>query len=171
MVSHARRSRPAIQRDHALQRARTPRPEDDLLDLQRLAGNEAVANLVQRAPRDRPASTDAPGARRKKPPAKEKGPPAKTAEDIRARVVKYEVVKGEGLIGIASGTDQGVKVGMTGSLIAANDTESADFVIERVAGGISYARIRATQDQVNSNPYVVIKASQFEDVNLGDKEF
>jgi hypothetical protein len=35
----------------------------DLLDLQRLAGNEAVAHLVQRAPGDRPASTDARGAR------------------------------------------------------------------------------------------------------------
>jgi hypothetical protein len=170
MDSHARRSRHAIQRAQTLQRAKPPRPEDDLLDLQRLAGNEAVAHLVQRAPRDRPASTDAPGARRKKPP-KGKGPPAKTAEDIRARVVKYEVVKGEGMIGIASGVDQGVKVGMTGSLLAANGSESADFVIDQVVGGISYAHIKATQDQVNSNPYVIIKASQFEDVDLTDKEF
>jgi hypothetical protein len=52
------------------------RPENvnaHLLSLQRSYGNAAVAGVVQRKPRDRPASTDAPGYKGKKvaPPKKE----------------------------------------------------------------------------------------------------
>src|SRR3970282_2275612 len=103
-------------------------------------------------------------------PAKGKAPPPKKAGDIRARIIKYETVKGEGVITIAAGTEQGVKVGMSGSLLDKDGGEVADFVIEKV-GGPAGAHVKATQDQVGANPYVIIKASQFEDVDLRGKEF
>jgi hypothetical protein len=49
------------------------RPENvnaHLLSLQRNYGNAAVAGVVQRKPKDRPASTDAPGHKGKKAPPK-----------------------------------------------------------------------------------------------------
>lgn len=159
-ATHARADTPAEGRD------------DYLLDLQRRFGNAAVTTLVQRAPKDRPATTDAPGRRRKpKKDGSKKEPPKKAAADIRARIIKIETDKGESLITIASGTDQGVKVGMAGSLIKADGTEVADFVIERAGGGVSWAHIKATQDQVNANPNVIIKASKFEDESQAGKEF
>jgi hypothetical protein len=160
--------RPATARGRHVQRRPDQAPQEPLLDLQRQVGNQAFTLLVQRAPGDRPAPTDAPGKRKPKPP--KKSPPAKKAEDIRARIIKYETLKGEGVITIAAGTDQGVKVGMAGSLLGKDGAEVADFVIEKV-GGTSVAHIKATQDQVSANPYVIIKASQFEDVDLTGKEF
>jgi hypothetical protein len=147
--------------------------EDYLLDLQRRFGNAAVTTLVQRAPRNRPASTDAPG-RRPKPKKRggsTKAPPKKAAADIRARVIKFETDKGESLITIASGLDQGVKVGMDGSLVKPNGTEVADFVIEKAQAGVSWAHVKATHDQVNENPNVLIKASKFVSESQAGKEF
>ena len=143
--------------------------EDYLLDLQRRFGNSAVTTLVQRAPKDRPATTDAPGRRAPKGGSK-KAPPKKAAADIRARVIKFEVDKGEGLITISSGQDQGVKVGMSGSLLKEDGTEYADFTIEKVTG-VSLAHVKASQDQVNANPNVIIKASKFADESQAGKEF
>jgi len=102
-----------------------------------------VTLLVQRAPKDRPTSTDAPGRRR--PPNKKEAPPKKAAADLRARVIRYAIVNGEGLITIASGTDQGVRVGMSGSLVKSDGTEYADFTIEKVTGGTSMAYVKATR--------------------------
>ena len=76
-----------------------------------------------------------------------------------------------GLITISSGTDQGVQVGMRGSLVKSDGTEYADFEIEKAAGGVSSAHVTATQDQVGANPYVVIKASKFVSESLARKEF
>lgn len=137
-----------------------------LLQLQRAAGNQAVTALVQRAPRDRPAPTDAPGAKRKpKKPA-----PKKAVADIRARVIGYRVQDGQALITISAGSEHGVKVGMAGSLLA-DGKEYADFVVEKVSGGTCLAGVKATQDQVSANPSVIIKASKFTEEDLSDKEF
>jgi hypothetical protein len=130
-----------------------------------------VTLLVQRAPRERPAPTDAPGA--KKAPGKRSKPEApKKAADIRSRVVKYEIDAGVGLITISAGADQGVKVGMSGSLTKADGTEYGDdFTVEKAAGGMSSAHVKATQDEVSANPYVIIKASKFREESLAGKEF
>lgn len=166
--------RPASKRTTQARDAGSPEGREDyLLDLQRRFGNAAVTTLVQRAPKDRPASTDAPGRRPK--PKKGRGttkaPPKKAAADIRARVIKLEIDKGEALITIASGQDQGVKVGMDGSLVKPNGTEVADFIIEKAAGGVSWAHVKATLDQVRENPSVLIKASKFVSESQAGKEF
>lgn len=166
--------RPASKRSTNVRDSSSAEGRDDyLLDLQRRFGNAAVTTLVQRAPRDRPASTDAPGRSRKpkKRGGSTKAPPKKAAADIRARVIKFDTDKGESLITIASGQDQGVKVGMDGSLVKANGTEVADFVIEKAAGGVSWAHVKATHDQVNANPNVLIKASKFVSESMAGKEF
>jgi hypothetical protein len=160
--------RPATARGRHVQRRPAQAPQDPLLDLQRQVGNQAFTLLVQRAPGDRPAPTDAPGKRKPKPP--KQSPPAKKAEDIRARVIGFSTDKEGGVITIAAGADQGVKVGMSGSLLNKDGAEYADFIIEKV-GGTSVAHVKATQDQVSAYPYVIIKASKFEDVDISDKEF
>ena len=148
---------------------RTPEVPHVRLDaLQRTSGNAAVTNLLQRAPRERAASTDAPGARHHgSKPAPKKAPPA----DVHARVIKYDIDQDEGLITIASGPDQGVEVGMSGSLLLANGSEYADFTIEQASGRVSHAHVHATSDQVNANPMVVIKASTFAPESMEGKEF
>jgi hypothetical protein len=134
-----------------------------LLDLQRSSGNAAVARLLQRAP-DRPASTDAPGQSGSGSAA-----PKKAAADIHARVLKYEVDQGVGLITIGSGPDQGVQVGMSGSLLRPNGQEYADFTIESASGRVSTAHVHATADEVNANSDVVIKPASLE--SQAGKEF
>jgi hypothetical protein len=148
MIGHVHARERATRRStkgvRALGRAPAERLADDLFrSLQRSVGNRAVTLLVQRAPKDRPTSTDAPGRRR--PPNRKEAPPKKAAADIRARVIRYAIVNGEGLITIASGTDQGVRVGMSGSLVKSDDTEYADFTIEKVTGGTSMAYVKATR--------------------------
>lgn len=125
-----------------------------------------MAALVQRAPKDRPAPTDAPGTKRKpKKPA-----PKKAVADIRARVIGYRVQDGQALITISAGSEHGVRVGMAGSLLA-DGKEYADFVVEKVSGGTCLAGVKATQDQVSANPSAIIKASKFTEEDLSDKEF
>jgi len=139
-----------------------------LLDLQRAAGNQAVAGLVQRAPMDAPGSTDAPGTHPK--PAKP-APTQKAPSDVRARVIGFQMDKGQALITISAGSEQGVKAGMNGSLLEADGKEYADFMVEEVKGGTCKAHVKATQDQVSANPSVIIKASKFTDQDLSDKQF
>ncbi|HEY4348883.1 MAG TPA: hypothetical protein VGM80_14970 [Gaiellaceae bacterium] len=136
--------------------------EEHLLGLQQRVGNAAVARLVQRAPKDRPASTDAPGH--------EHDAPKKAAADVHARVIKYDIDQGQGLITIGSGPDQGVQVGMSGSLILDDGHEYADFTVETAEGRVSRAHVQATMDMVNRGPNVVIKAASFAKENEG-KEF
>jgi hypothetical protein len=143
------------------------RPQETLLDLQQMSGNAGIARLLQR--KDRPASTDVAdteggGKHGDKPP------PAKAVADIHARVIKYDIDDGKTLITIASGLDQGVKVGMSGSLVQPNGKEIADFTIEQSEGRISKAHVQAIPDQVRAAEGVVIKASSFHDENAG-KEF
>jgi hypothetical protein len=147
--------------------------QNPLLELQRTAGNQAVSQLVQRAPMDAavpldaPATTDAPGAK----PKPAKPAPNKAVSDIKARVIGLQVDQGQLVITISAGTEQGVKVGMAGSLVEADGKEYADFTIEKAGGGTAIAHVKATQDQVSKNPGVVIKASKFSEPDLGDKQF
>jgi hypothetical protein len=159
-------ARPRVQRS-------ADEPQDDLLDLQRRFGNTAVTELVQRAPRDRPASTDiadvAGGAKHRGHPAE---PPAKQpTADIHARVIKIDIDEGGTRITIASGPDQGVQVGMSGSLVTSKGREVADFAIESAEGRVSIAHLQATFDQVRADPQVVIKASSFAGESQAGKEF
>jgi hypothetical protein len=132
----------------------TGAPESQVLELQRHSGNAAVARLLQRAPHDGPASTDAPGATASAP-----GPaPKKVTEDIHARVIAYSVDEGRGKITIGSGPDQGVQVGMTGTLLNGSK-EVADFTIEEAKGRVSWAHVQSTQDQMGTDANVIIKAS------------
>ncbi len=125
-------------------------PQDQLLDLQRQAGNAAVTGLLQRAPSEGPASTDiadvADGAAAKGATA-----------DIHARVLKYDVVHGQVRITIGSGPDQGVEVGMAGSLLV--PTGDVDFVVETASGRISTAYVHATPDDVNASTGVIMNPS------------
>ena len=144
-------------------------PQDDLLELQRRFGNTAVTELVQRAPRDPPASTDiadvAGGAKHRGHPAKQ------PTADIHARVIKIDIDEGGTRITIASGPDQGVQVGMSGSLVTSKGREVADFAIESAEGRVSIAHLQATFDQVRADPQVVIKASSFAGESQAGKEF
>ena len=161
--------------DQGTSRARIQRsadqPQDDLLDLQRRFGNTAVTELVQRAPRDRPASTDIADVGGAKHGGLAEPPAKKPTEDIHARVIKFDIDDGMGRITIASGPDQGVQVGMSGSLVTSKGTEYADFVIESAEGRISIAHAQVNLDQVSANPQVVIKASSFSGESQAGKEF
>jgi hypothetical protein len=128
-----------------------------LVELQRAAGNAALARLIQR--KDAPASTDAPGAHPGhggKLPEKQK-----PAADIHARVLKFELDQGMALVTLSAGSAQGVQDGMPGSMLEESGKEWVDFTVEGTAGGMCKARFKATQDQVNRSPNAVIKASQF----------
>jgi hypothetical protein len=140
--------------------------EAELLDLQRRAGNAAVTTMVQRDPKDRPASTDNPGAKKK--PAKEA--PRKAAADITARVLKFEIDSKQALITLSVGSEGGVKLGMAGSLLE-KGKEYADFTIDHVSGGSSKAHLSVTQDQVSRGPTAIIKASKFKEESQAGKEF
>ena len=140
-------------------------PRNRVHDHQHVSGNRAIARLHQR--KDGPASTDvADTAGHKHGP---KAPPKKV-EDIHARVIKYEIDDGKTLSTIASGPDQGVKVGMSGSLLSPSGKEVVDFTIEQAEGRVSKAHVEAIPDQVRANSDVIIKASTFHDENEG-KEF
>jgi hypothetical protein len=130
-------------------------------------GNQAVGLLVQRAPKDRPAPTDAPGSH----PKPAKPAPKKAASDIRARVIRFDIDDGKSRITMSAGSEQGVKVGMAGSLLEAGDKEYEDFTVEKLDGGTSSAHVKATQDQVSANPRVIIKASKFAEEDLSDKSY
>src|SRR5689334_7329082 len=122
-------ARPRVQRSEE-------QPQDRLLQLQRSSGNSAVSELVQRRPRA--ASTDAPWAK-KQPKA-----PVKKAEDVHARIIKFDVDEAGNQITIASGPDQGIEVGMEGSLVSDSGREIEDFVIETASGRVSTTHVRAT---------------------------
>ncbi len=153
----------------ARRRARThavgEEPRHQILDLQRQVGNAAVARLIQRTPKERPAPTDAPWVKKRKPKPK----PSKKAVDIKARVIKADIVEGKVLITIGSGPEQGVQVGMSGALISEKGVELKSFWIEKAEGATSKAFIDTILDEVRRNPMVVIKASTF--VSMEDKEF
>jgi hypothetical protein len=155
------RSHERLQREPSDEAIR-PHPPDErrdaVLELQRASGNLAVTRLLQR--RDRPASTDAPGAH-KDPGHHGKEPPKKAAADIHARVIKVDIDEGKTRVTIASGTEQGVQVGMPGSLVEDKGTEYADFTVETAAGGSCTAHVTAIPDQINRGPNAVIKASKF----------
>ena len=139
-----------------------------VLGLQRQVGNAAVTRMLQRTPKDRPAPTDAPWVKKRRPPPKK---PAKKVPDIKARVIKADIVDGKTRITIGSGPDQGVQVGMSGSLIQANGRALADFTIETAAGAISTAYISTILDEVRRNPSVIIKASTFVPESNEGREF
>jgi hypothetical protein len=141
-------------------------PQDYVLGLQQKSGNAAVARLVQRAPADRPASTDAPGHHHDKG---KKDEPQKPAPDVHARIIKYDIDGDMTRITIASGPDQGIKVGMSGSLLTPHGKEYADFVIETAEGRVSTAHVKATPDEVRANSDCVVKPSTLE--SQAGKEF
>ncbi len=159
MIYNVQRSARELRRgpvdDTVTEERRDPEaPASRVLELQKHFGNAAVARLLQRAPHDGPASTDAPGATGSAP-----GPaPRKLTEDIHARVLAYAVDEGRGKITIGSGPDQGVQVGMTGTLLNGSK-EVADFTIEEAKGRVSWAHVQSTQDQMGSDANVIIKAS------------
>jgi len=119
-----------------------------LLDLQRTSGNAAVTRLVQRAPNDRPASTDVADTASAGP---------KT--DIHARVIGVSVVNKRTRITIASGTDQGIEVGMKGAITDSSGVPFEGFTIEEAEGRLSYATVQPTVDEVNTHSKVVIGPS------------
>jgi hypothetical protein len=140
-------------------------PQGYVLGLQQRSGNAAVARLVQRAPADKPASTDAPGHHDKG----KKDEPKKPAPDVHARIIKYDIDGDMTRITIASGPDQGIKVGMSGSLLTPHGKEYADFVIETAEGRVSTAHVKATPDEVRANSDCVVKPSTLE--SQAGKEF
>jgi hypothetical protein len=143
----------------AAPRAQVQRSEeetpDPLLKLQRESGNAAVARMLVQ--RDRAASTDAPGYRKPK-----KAPPKKAPEDIHGRIVKYDVDQDMGKITIALGPDQGVQVGMSGSMLSDTGREYKDFVIDSASGRVSTAHLQVNLDEVKRNDTVVIKPATLE---------
>jgi hypothetical protein len=172
--SHEEASARGANRASSAREQRSPeQPQEYLLDLQQKVGNAAVTRLVQRRPSGGAASTDVAdvsGGPKHHGHSAHKAPPKK-AGDVHARVIKYDIDKDMGLITIASGPDQGVQVGMSGSLILANGTEYEDFTIEKADGRVSTARVHANLDQVSANPQVVIKASSFSSESMEGKEF
>jgi hypothetical protein len=163
-VQEIRRTRRTEQGHNSGRQAHKPEKRDDklpeMLQLQRAAGNQAVSMLVQRAPKDGPASTDAPGAKPSKPSGDKKAD-----EGIHARVIGYAVDQGQGLITISAGSGQGVKAGMSGSLLDAGGKAYKDFTIENVSGGTSTAHVNANQDEVTAHLSVMIWASKYVDPN------
>lgn len=152
-------------------RAPAERLEDDLFNsLQRSVGNRAVTLLVQRAPKDRSAPTDAPGAKK----APKKGPkeaPAR-ASDFKARIIGLHVVGGKTVITIANG-DRPAQAGMPGSLLEKRaedrpEAEYEDFFIDSVKGGTCTAFVSATMDRIKPYPYVNVKASKYEPPPTGE---
>lgn len=121
-----------------------------MLYLQRQSGNAAVTRLLQRAPADRPASTDVADAAGVKPA------PNGGGEPIHARVIGVSVDGGATRITIASGTDQGIAVGMPGALLDPSGSPYVDFKVEDAAERISHAHVRATVDEVEAAGQVVV---------------
>lgn len=140
-------------------RSAPDQPQHGLLELQQQLGNAAVTRLLQRAPRERPQSTDAPGAPKRSRPRPK--PPKKQGPDIRARVIKADIVEGKTRIVIGSGPEQGVELGMSGRLVDAKGTELEGFTIDKVEGRVSFGFVDAILDRVRANPQVIIKASTF----------
>jgi hypothetical protein len=157
--------RSARRRPPARAQALAEEPGHQLLDLQRQLGNGAVTRLIQRTPKDRPQSTDAPWVSKRRPKPK----PAKKLSDISARVIKGDIDAGKTRITIGSGPEQGVQVGMTGALVSTKGRELASFVIDSATERISRAYIDTILDEVRRNPQVVIHASKF--VTMEGKEF
>ena len=142
-------------------------PTDRILDLQQSWGNAAVARLVQRAPKDRPASTDAPGY--KKPP--KKGPDRSKMPDIKSRVIGVSIEQGMTKIAIGVGPDQGVEEGMAGYLAKPDGKPYKDFEIHDIRGAASYAYVDAIVDEVRANSNVVITPSKGGSPRVEDQQF
>jgi hypothetical protein len=147
VLDHERKQRlqdpSATRRPGAAERADSP-----LLELQRQAGNAAVAELVQRAP-DKAQSTDAPGAK----PSKS-GP----TKDITARVLAIQIKGDQAFVTISAGTEQGVDPNMTGLLVG-DDVPPMDFIVVQAEGGRSIVQATATQDEVAKRPKAIVTAS------------
>jgi hypothetical protein len=160
-----RRARGA--RDGARAHALPEQPRHQVLDLQRQVGNAAVARLIQRTPKDRPQSTDAPWVKR----PKRKKP--KKLEDIKGpRIIMTAIVDGKTRITIGSGPEQGIQVGMAGRLLstAGGEVAGSKFTVDWAEGKVSKAFIDMTIDEVRYHGLkVVIKASEF--ISMEDKEF
>lgn len=139
-------------------------PQHGVLALQRQIGNAGVTRMLQRTPKDRPATTDAPGVK-KRPPAK----PAKKLPDIHTRVIKADIAAGKTRIMIAAGPDQGVQKYMSGQLLKSDGSKYMSFMIEATEGGTSTAFVDTTLDDVRAHSQVLIKASDF--VSMEGKEF
>ena len=145
-------------------------PQHAVLGLQRQVGNAAVARILQRTPKDRPASTDAPWIKKGRPPAKK--PAKKVVPDFRSRVIKFDLVEGKNRITIAAGPDQGVEKGMSASLInKVGGSKLETFKIVKTEGGSSTAFVKTTFDQVSQNPEVIVLASTFDPESNEGKEF
>ena len=138
-----------------------------LVGLQQSVGNAAVAGLMQRAPRERPASTDAPGRRPAAKPARNRA----KMKDIRGRVIHVSVERGMTRIAISAGPDQGVEEGMAGYLAGADGKSYEDFEIDKIRGRASIAYVRATVDQVTRNPDAVITPSSGGSPRVEDQQF
>ena len=141
-------------------------PEHPFLELQGRLGNAALARLIQR--KDRPASTDAPGAHHK--PKHGKEPAKKPVPDVHGRVLKIDIEHDVPVATITAGSERGVKVGMTGSLIE-NGKEVVDFTVDEVTGAWCRAHVHTNYDTVHRASEAVIKASQFHEESQEGKEF
>jgi hypothetical protein len=140
-------------------------PHHRLLGLQRKIGNAAVTQIVQRE--SKAASTDAPWAKHH-PKSK---PPANKAPDVHARIIGLMIVNDRTRITIGSGPEQGVKVGMPGSVVYPSGREAADFTIDEAEGRVSKAFVDLIPDQIHEARQVVIKASRFTPESMEGKEF
>jgi hypothetical protein len=142
----APRSAAAKARNANVQRS-ADEAEPELLKLQRSSGNGAVTQLVQR---DRAASTDAPGAKKKK------APPKKVEhKTISGRVIGYQIKDGKTQITIGLGSDQGVKSGQTGRLMRASGKLLVSFTVDTV-NGATRAFVEAIPDELKEVDHVEI---------------
>jgi len=107
-----------------------------------------VSRLVQRAPSDRPASTDVADTASAGPKA-----------DIHARIIQVSVVAGKTRITIASGPDQGVEVGMRGAITDSSGAPLEGFTIEDAEGRVSHATVHLSPEEVEKLSEVVIGPS------------
>lgn len=140
-----------LERERALRdsgQAEFDGPTAQILQLQQSLGNAAVTRLVQRAPRERPASTDVDDVA-----GSENG--HKEAHDLHARIIQVSVVSDHTRIGIASGSDQGVHEGMEGYAL---DEAGAvhPFTIEEVRPRVCFAKIGMIVSAAEAADKVVI---------------
>jgi hypothetical protein len=146
-----------------VQRAADVEAEPRLIELQRSSGNAAVAQMVQR---DRAASTDAPGAKKRK-----KAPPKKAAEHkmISGRVIAYSIKDGKTYITIGLGSDRGIVKGLQGRLVRASGTLIVSFEVDAV-NGATRAYVEATPDGVKEADHAEIDLGSAPESQEG-KEF
>ena len=129
-----------------------------VLSLQRRMGNGAVARVLQRAPHDRPASTDVADTSGGSGHGHAGGKaPAKTAEDYHVRVMAISVDHGKTKVTFS--WHDGVTVGMTGALLKDDGKPYISFTIDSVEGGRISSHVDAIPDEVSHHDNAVIYAS------------